>query len=173
MTDTIDKHRRGFLTRLKKPAIEAAEKAHSIRNAPRPPYAVDELLFERLCNGCGACKSVCPNSIIEIEKGLAQINLDYNECSLCGLCLTSCSTQALHQSIPLNINLRPVISQDCHNYLQIECQQCQNSCPANAISIEEDELPTITTEKCYGCGQCARSCYMGVISMSFTSINSQ
>nr|WP_305887269.1 4Fe-4S dicluster domain-containing protein [Vibrio parahaemolyticus] len=43
-------------------------------------------MFVRLCDGCGECLKVCPNSVIELDAQLAQLNLDYNQCSLCGEC---------------------------------------------------------------------------------------
>lgn len=166
MPESIDNSRRGFLTRLSKPVQSLQqEPERTPRTQPRPPRAVDEALFLRLCDGCGECKKVCPNSVIDIHEHTAQINLDFNECSLCSECVSACPTGALHSSIPVNIDLQPSFSQGCNNNLQIECQQCQFSCPQSAITVEEDELPVLDSDLCNGCGQCRSSCYIGAISM--------
>ncbi len=165
MSESIDHSRRGFLTRLREPVESIKQQEITPRLVARPPHAVDEALFSRVCDGCGKCQSVCPNGVIELSANLAQLNLDYNECSLCGECVNTCPTDALHTSIPLDINLRPHFTQICNNYLQIECQQCAGACPKSAITIQEDELPILNNELCSGCGQCRTSCYIGAITM--------
>ena len=168
MIESIDSNRRGFLLRLTKSAQNFNNKEEETpRNEPRPPHAVDEILFVRLCDNCGKCQKACPNSVIEMSNGLAKLNLDYNECSLCEECVKACPSGALHISIPININLRPAFSEGCNNYMQIECKQCQTGCPQSAISIEDGELPKLNEALCNGCGQCRNSCYMGAISMQF------
>ncbi|PMH43861.1 ferredoxin-type protein NapF [Vibrio sp. 10N.286.49.B3] len=168
MSEIVDPQRRGFLTRFSKP-VSAIRQAPEVtpREQPRPPCAVDEALFTRLCDGCGLCQSACPNGVIEIQDGLAKINLDYNECSLCKQCVVACNADALHDSINIAIDLQPTFSQACNNYLQIECNQCQQLCPQAAILVEEDELPSLDKAKCTGCGQCCSHCYIGVITMQF------
>lgn len=170
MTESIDNNRRNFLLRLYQP-IQACNSAPEItpHSQPRPPYAVNEVLFLRLCDNCGECQKACPNSVIEMSDGVAKLNLDYNECSLCGECLKACPTGALHASMPLKINLHPVFTNTCNNYLQMECQHCQMACPQAAISIEDGELPVLNEDLCNGCGQCRSSCYMGAISMQLSS----
>ncbi|WP_117233011.1 ferredoxin-type protein NapF [Vibrio maerlii] len=170
MTESINNSRRGFLTRLSKPVQSIQQEPESTpRTEPRPPRAVDEALFLRLCDGCGECQKACPNSVIDIHEGAARLNLEFNECSLCGECVNACPTDALHSATPISINLRPSFSQGCNNYLQIDCKQCQFGCPQSAITVEEGELPKLDIEKCNGCGQCRSSCYMGAISMEFVA----
>ncbi|MFC0173721.1 ferredoxin-type protein NapF [Vibrio comitans] len=166
MSDAIDSNRRGFLTRLSKPVRAlSAEAEPTPRAAPRPPQAVDEALFERLCDGCGKCAEACPNSIVHIRESLARIDMDYNECTLCQECSKVCPTGALNLSVKAQIDLVPSFSQGCDNYLQLTCHLCQSSCKLAAIHIEEDELPRLETELCNGCGQCQSSCYVNAISM--------
>jgi len=38
---------------------------------------------KKKCNGCGACKEICPVNAIKIEKGKAVISDDCVECSAC------------------------------------------------------------------------------------------
>lgn len=170
MNESIDNNRRSFLTRFSQPVKQAQQADKTPRPVARPPHAVDEALFTRLCDGCGECLYVCPNSVIELDAKLAQLNLDYNECSLCGKCVTACPTDALHASVSVDINLRPNFSQSCNNYLSMECQQCASACPQNAISIQPDELPRINQERCNGCGQCRSSCYASAINMQLYNL---
>ncbi|GEA50157.1 ferredoxin-type protein NapF [Vibrio inusitatus NBRC 102082] len=166
MSEAIDSNRRGFLTRLSKPVSElSGETEATPRTAARPPQAVDEALFVRLCDGCGKCARACPNSIVHIRENLARIDMDYNECTLCQECTKACPTGALNLSVKAHIDLTPSFSQSCNNYLQLSCNLCQSSCTLGAIYIEEDELPKIDTDRCNGCGQCQSSCYVNAISM--------
>ncbi|PFG45805.1 ferredoxin-type protein NapF [Vibrio sp. ES.051] len=165
MNESIDNSRRGFLTRFRQPVKQVQQSEITPRSVARPPQAVDEALFERLCDGCGDCLKACPNSVIELGDQLAQLNLDYNECSLCGECVKACPTDALHTAMTIDINLRPHFTQNCNNYLQMECQQCASACPQNAISIQADKLPHLNHELCNGCGQCRASCYASAIVM--------
>lgn len=169
MTENINTTRRGFLSYFSKTVQsvkETPEQTH--REAPRPPQAVDEALFVRLCNGCANCQTACPNGIITIDNQMAQVNLDYNECSLCGDCTRACPSGALHPTVTMNIHLRPHFSHVCNNYLNIDCLQCQLSCPKSAIVVKEDELPYVGV-LCDGCGQCQKSCFVGAISMTFVA----
>lgn len=164
----IDTHRRGFLSRLSRPVQTLNKQPEQTkREAPRPPSAVDEALFVRLCDGCGECQRACPNSVIEVKGGLAKLNIDYNECTLCGMCTKACSSGALHPTVSMNINLRPSFSAVCNNYQSIDCMQCQLGCPKLAISVEDGELPSVDEDLCNGCGQCQKGCFMGAISMKF------
>ena len=168
MIESIDTHRRGFLSRLSKPVQSLnASAEQSKREAPRPPNAVDEALFLRLCNGCGECQQVCPNSVIEMNDERARLNLDYNQCTFCNECTKVCPTGALHASQPEQINLRPSFSASCNNCLDIDCQLCALACQQSAIEIETGETPEVDNSQCNGCGQCRGHCYLGAITMRF------
>ncbi|NOH99235.1 ferredoxin-type protein NapF [Vibrio sp. 99-70-13A1] len=167
MTEQINSNRRGFLTRLSKPVTKAVSgEEKSQRKQARPPKAVDEILFERLCDGCGLCEAACPNSVIEMAKGTALLNLDYNSCSFCEQCSQACPAGALHQSITPFIDLVPRFMDSCNNYMQIDCQACVSSCPVGAIQIEQGELPLVDDSLCNGCGLCRSACYIGAVTLS-------
>ena len=59
------------------------------RIVPRPPHAMEEIVFQELCTGCGDCKESCKEFVINIENDLAQLNLDYGYCSQCGECVNA------------------------------------------------------------------------------------
>jgi len=44
------------------------------------------------CNGCGACKDVCPVNAIKIESEKAMIS---NDCVECGACVSQCPREAI------------------------------------------------------------------------------
>jgi len=44
------------------------------------------------CNGCGACKDICPVNAIEIEKEKAVIG---DDCIECGACVNQCPNEAI------------------------------------------------------------------------------
>ncbi|MEK6616049.1 MAG: NADH-ubiquinone oxidoreductase-F iron-sulfur binding region domain-containing protein, partial [Bacteroidota bacterium] len=54
------------------------------------------IVFEILdvCNGCQACKKVCPVHAIHGEKKHLH-NIDEAECIRCGLCLSTCKFEAI------------------------------------------------------------------------------
>lgn len=169
MTEQINSNRRGFLTRLSKPVQAAASyEEKSQRLHARPPRAVDEVLFERLCDGCGLCEQDCPNSVIEIQKGSALLNLDYNSCSMCNKCSEACPTGALHPTVEPYIDLKPNFADSCNNYMQMDCHACQTACSAGAIKIEAGELPNVALDKCNGCGECRSACYIGSVTLNLT-----
>ncbi|MBU0674337.1 MAG: 4Fe-4S binding protein [Proteobacteria bacterium] len=58
------------------------------------PGVVTLQLKEVLCVGCGACESVCPHQVFQVENGKAQV-LDRDGCMECGACVNNCPTKAL------------------------------------------------------------------------------
>lgn len=168
MTEKVDSARRGFLTRFSKPTqtlIEAPTEA-TPRLAPRPPRALDELLFLEKCTGCGQCQSACTMKVIDMIDHRPQLNLDFNHCTLCDECTKACPTGALNAVQPLKTELRPSFSDNCQNYLFNECKLCRFACPHQAILIEADQLPNVDSSLCEGCGICRVSCPFGAITMS-------
>ncbi len=44
------------------------------------------------CNGCGACKDICPVNAIKIEDKKAVIS---DDCVECGACVDQCPNEAI------------------------------------------------------------------------------
>lgn len=134
----------------------------SPRKMARPPYAVDEALFARLCDGCGQCAKACPNNIISVVNGIAALDVNYAVCSLCQHCQVACPTLALSSTVE-STGLIATISNSCENVYSY-CASCEDSCPFDALQWQEGGKPSVDAQKCKGCAQCGDSCYTGVIS---------
>lgn len=48
--------------------------------------------FEKLCNSCGKCLSVCPNGAISLKR---QSHIDLEKCTRCGKCVDNCYYDAM------------------------------------------------------------------------------
>ena len=53
---------------------------------------IEEVLNAGLCNGCGTCVGLCPNSAIYMSKSKEGYvpKLNRNECNQCGICFEVC-----------------------------------------------------------------------------------
>ncbi len=94
-----------------------------------------------LCRGCVGrpCIINCPKECISIVNGKATI--DHSKCINCGKCQKACPYHAIiYQPIP-----------------------CEESCPVNAISKNEQGIEVIDETKCIHCGKCLISCPFGAI----------
>ena len=94
-----------------------------------------------VCRGCFAqpCRLNCPKEAITIVKGRAQIDPD--KCVNCGKCFEVCPYHSIVK-IPV---------------------PCEEACPVNAITKDEQGKEHIDTEKCISCGKCLASCPFGAI----------
>ncbi len=93
-----------------------------------------------MCQSCigHPCTYACKKDAITIN-GQAQI--DHNKCVNCGLCLQVCPFNAIiYQPVP-----------------------CENVCPVNAISKDENGIEHIDESKCINCGKCKEACPYGAI----------
>lgn len=94
-----------------------------------------------LCQGCVArpCENVCKFGAIKVTDGKSKI--DPEKCKNCGMCAQVCPYQAIQKIIV----------------------PCENACPVNAISKNEEGFAQIDFDKCISCGKCASACPFGAV----------
>ena len=161
----VDNRRRGFFKAVSRGVTQSIEETGSSKvNAGRPLGAVESSLFERMCNHCSECVTICPQGIIAMTANGPQMDLSLNHCTFCQACIEACPTQALNLLNNKDTGWRPKFSHSCNARLFDNCQECKDDCPNNAIIIETNHLPTLS-KSCNGCGECVASCYIGAISL--------
>ncbi|WP_434361015.1 4Fe-4S binding protein [Parasalinivibrio latis] len=146
-----------------KSASEADEPP--VINCGRPLGAVEELLFNRLCNRCGECVRACPQQVLSMTTGGPVMDLSLNHCTLCVACTSACQTGALQPGRSRDTGWRPVISSGCNARIMGSCDECETDCPTGAISVSPNRLPVVS-DLCNGCGECVSSCYIGAVSLT-------
>lgn len=89
-----------------------------------------------LCQGCVArpCVSTCKFGAIQIKDGKSVI--DGEKCKNCGMCMQVCPYSAI---VKLKV-------------------PCEDACPVNAITKNEQGHAEIDFDKCISCGACERAC---------------
>lgn len=151
--------RRGLLRGLLGGTERAIKQEKRLKN--RPPFAAKESLFMDICNGCGDCSNACPYGLIRLENGKPVLEIDFSACDFCAKCAQVCPTHALHIAFPADTELRPVFGSNCLSKKGQSCTECQQKCPQNAISIQQNN-PSIS-QYCNGCGECKISCFVNAI----------
>jgi Na+-translocating ferredoxin:NAD+ oxidoreductase subunit B len=127
-----------------------------------------------VCNGCGACKKICPaNAISGASKKIHKIEDEL--CIECGACGKVCPKEAVKDSsgrvcvmVKKSEWEKPVIElKKCNS-----CVICIDTCPTNclamsgAMGLDKHAKPYINDDKaCIGCGFCAVECPVDAITM--------
>ena len=142
----------------------------------RPPGAVKEEYFNRLCVRCGICLEVCPTKAIllsdfndgieavdtpKIDPTVGPCEFFRGRCEEVMRCSKFCPTEALQLADKEKVKIGTVeLNPDkCLAYIGKECVVCDEMCPVpEAITITSDLLPIFHDEKCIGCGLCVYYC---------------
>ncbi len=152
--------RREFLTNLTKPINK--EKAPQ---KVRPPYGLDESIFQNECIKCEdkACVASCDEQIISIDTdGTPFIKFNKNGCTFCDECAIACDMGVLdlaNTHTSENLNVQFIISlESCVAHHGVICFSCKEPCIDNAILFNGMFNPVIDSDKCTGCGFCISRC---------------
>lgn len=142
----------------------------------RPPGAVEEEYFNRLCIRCGICLEVCPTKAIvfttfddgievvdtpKIDPLIGPCEFYRGRCEEIQLCSKYCPTGALQQVDREKVQMGTIeLIQDlCIAEEGAECVVCDEMCPIpEAVEIAEDLKPLFYDEECIGCGICVYHC---------------
>jgi ferredoxin-type protein NapF len=160
--------RRDFFRALAKPA----EKVKAKEKAPihvRPPYALNESLFQSKCPQCESkgCAASCDEEIIVIGvDGIPILSFAKSGCTFCEECAVECVAGVLDlEKGAERINARFIISvESCMAHHGTICFSCKEPCLEDAILFAGLFNPVIDDVKCTGCGLCLGRCPTGAIS---------
>ena len=137
----------------------------------RPPGAVDEKDFEKLCIRCRKCELVCPYKSIKtahaewgVKMGTPIIVPREIPCYLCMKCPEVCPSGALQVVDKKKVAMgKAVIDTSlCLPYNGIICRACFERCPIyrEAITLKDEMYPEVHPDKCVGCGICEQVCLL-------------
>lgn len=157
--------RRDFLNSFRKPLQNVVQTKESLPLVVRPPYAIDESIFQNKCVQCEdkACVASCDEKIIFIkEDGTPALNFSKSGCTFCEECAIACkpnvlSLENISTSEHLNANFK--ISLDtCVAHHGVICFSCKEPCIDDAILFNGMFNPIIDMDKCTACGFCLGRC---------------
>ncbi len=136
----------------------------------RPPGALPEAVFQRLCIRCRKCAQVCPYGTIRmthgewgLKMGTPVIYPRQVPCYLCLKCPAVCPTDALEpitEMAEVKMGTATINTAGCLPYNGVLCRACYERCPIyrEAITLKEEIYPVVHPEKCVGCGICENVC---------------
>ena len=172
--------RRAFLSTFRKPLQQSKE---VLPLMVRPPYGLDESLFQSECVTCEnkTCVASCDEQIIfMLEDGTPSLDFFKSGCTFCEDCANSCEPNVLnleniHTSEQLNATFR-ISTEGCVAHNGVICFSCKEPCMDDAILFNGMFNPVIDMNKCTGCGFCVGRCPTQAISydaMSITTLTNE
>jgi ferredoxin-type protein NapF len=139
----------------------------------RPPGALPEEKFVRVCTGCGECLKVCPNNALQatfLEAGLAgfytprlipRIGYCEEQCNFCG---QVCPTEAIaplpvEEKRKVQMGIAHIDKTRCIAFDEDKiCLVCNEQCSYLAIVGDDKKRPIVKEDLCTGCGICENKC---------------
>lgn len=82
------------------------------RTRRRPPGALDEVLLDDTCTGCGDCVSVCPGALILLDREGFPLLMSSSLCTRCGLCAEVCTPGAIELTEATRAGLARILAAD-------------------------------------------------------------
>ena len=154
--------RRDFLSAFRKPLEKNRESSAPVL---RPPYGLNESLFQSECITCEskACVASCDEEIIMIQSdGTPMLNFVKSGCTFCDDCANACESDVLslgnvHTAEQTNTIFR-ISTEGCVAHNGVICFSCKEPCIDDAILFNGMFNPVIDMEKCTGCGFCLGRC---------------
>ena len=164
--------RRDLFNTFRKPLSKAKEDSPTV---VRPPYGLNESLFQNECVACEskACVASCDEQIIVIQaNGIPGLDFSKSGCTFCEECASVCEPNVLslekgHTSERINATFR-ISTEGCVAHHGVICFSCKEPCIDDAILFNGMFNPVIDMDRCTGCGFCLGRCPTQAI--DFTAI---
>ena len=151
-----------------RPRVQRTAALHGLL---RPPGALPEGELLDTCRRSGRCVDACPPLAIFAAPeqmgdivGTPVIKPDRMACLLCPdvPCATACPSGAL-SPVPvesIRLGLAGIDRALCLSWTGTDCHLCTNACPESTGAIIEDPQgrPSVSPQRCTGCGQCVPAC---------------
>jgi electron transport complex protein RnfB len=119
------------------------------------------------CLGYGDCTLVCPQNAISVNRGKRIVDIDWDKCTGCGLCVKECP-KGIIELVPKGMKiayrcayspLRNIPSRDRCGFGCTHCRKCFSACEYGAIDWNKEKLiPEFNSEKCVLCLECIKAC---------------
>ena len=148
--------------------VESVSRRHFLRGGKplpiRPPWALPEDEFVKVCSGCSVCIAHCPQQLLVAHAdGFPVVDFMHGPCTFCGECAVNCPDGALlreNGAEPWRLKAR--VGNGCLARLGTFCRSCGELCEVAAIRFRPQAggpvSPEIDDSLCTGCGACFQVC---------------
>jgi ferredoxin-type protein NapG len=142
------------------------------RGLLRPPGAIPESAFRRLCDKCDDCIKACPEDVLfrapaafGDDEGSPMFDPARKACFLCSEfhCIAACGDKGalvMPTSVTrLAMGKARIDPARCVAHEGVSCEACVRSCPLPTPAIALlGSFPLIKALECVGCGMCEAAC---------------